>query len=88
MILPIRAGNEALDRTEDLAKAWLFAGDSGASVIVSVTADLGYSSFMREAVEYLERKGVAMVEASNDFDSTDHQGGMFWPYVIPGNGCR
>ncbi len=27
-----------------------------------------------------------MVEASNDFDSTDHQGGMFWPDVIPGNG--
>jgi len=86
MILPIRAGNEALDRTEDLAKAWLFAGDSGASVITSVTADLGYSSFMRETVEYLERKGVAMLESSNDFDTPDHQGGMFWPYVIPGNG--
>jgi len=28
----------------------------GASVITSVTADLGYSSFMRETVEYLERK--------------------------------
>ena len=27
-----------------------------------------------------------MVEASNDFDSTDHQGGMFWPHVLPGNG--
>ena len=25
-----------------------------------------------------------MVEASNDFDSTDHQGGMFWPHVLPG----
>ena len=87
MIMPIKAGDEALDMTDDLAKAWLFAGDSGASVIVSVTADLGYSSFMREAVSYLESKGVAMVESSNDFDSTDHQGGMFWPYVIPGNGA-
>ena len=27
-----------------------------------------------------------MVEASNDFDSTDHQGGMWWPHVLPGNG--
>jgi hypothetical protein len=27
-----------------------------------------------------------MVEASNDFNSTDHQGGMFWPHVLPGNG--
>jgi hypothetical protein len=87
MIMPVRAGNEALDRTGDLAKAWEFAGDAGASVIVSVTADLDYSSFMREVISELEGKGVAMVEASNDFDSTDHQGGMFWPYVIPGNGA-
>jgi hypothetical protein len=87
MIMPVRAGDEALDDTDDLAKAWQFAGDAGASVIVSVTADLGYSSFMREVISELEAKGVAMVEASNDFDSTDHQGGMFWPYVIPGNGA-
>lgn len=87
MILPIRAGNEALDRTDDLAQAWLFAADAGASVIVSVTADLGYSSFMREAINYIESKGVAMVEASNDFDSTDHQGGMFHQDVLPGNGA-
>lgn len=86
MILPIKAGAEALDRTDDLAQAWWFAADSGASVIVSVTADLGYSSFMRQTVEALWRKGVIMAESSNDFDSTDHQGGMFWPHVLPGNG--
>src|SRR5207245_1957838 len=86
MILPVKAGAEALDRTDDLAKAWLFSADAGASVVTSVTGDLGYSRFMREAIQYLERKGVVMVEASNDFDSTDHQGGMYWPYVIPGNG--
>ena len=40
---------------------------------------------MRRAVAYLERKGVAMAESSNDFDSTDHQGGMWWPQVLPGN---
>jgi hypothetical protein len=87
MIMPIRAGNEALDMTEALAKAWLFAGDSHVSAIVSVTADLGYSSFMGRVISHLQNKGVAMVEASNDFDSVDHQGGMFWPYVIPGNGA-
>jgi hypothetical protein len=86
MILPVKAGAEALDRTDDLAQAWLFAADSGASVIVSVTADLGYSSFMRQAVDSLWKRGVIMVEASNDFDSTDHQGGMYWPHVLPGNG--
>ncbi len=86
MIMPVKAGAEALDRTDDLAKAWLFSADSGMSVVVSTTADLGYSSFMRESVDYLQSKGIAMVESSNDFDSTDHQGGMFHQDVLPGNG--
>lgn len=87
MVMPVKAGAEALDRTDDLAQAWLYASDMKADVIVSVTADLGYSSFMRQAVERIWRTGrTVMVEASNDFDSTDHQGGMFWPHVLPGNG--
>lgn len=86
MVLPVKAGAEALDRTDDLAQAWLYASDMRADVIVSVTADLGYSSFMRQAVERIWKRGSVMVEASNDFDSTDHQGGMFWPHVLPGNG--
>lgn len=85
-ILPIKAGAEALDRSDDLAQAWLYAGRMGAKVIVSVTADLGYSTYMAQAVEHLWREGVVMVEASNDFDSLDHQGGMWWPHVLPGNG--
>ena len=85
-LLPVKAGAEALDRSDDLAQAWLFAGDSGADVIVSTTADLGYSTFMSQAVDYLWNHGVVMVESSNDFDSTDHQGGMFHQHVLPGNG--
>jgi hypothetical protein len=85
-ILPVKAGAEALDRTDDLAQAWLYACRSGANVIVSVTADLGYSSFMNQVINYCWSKNVVMVEASNDFDSIDHQGGMFHPFVIPGNG--
>ena len=88
MLLPVKAGAEALDRTDDLAQAWLFAGDSGADVIVSVTADLGYSTFMSQAVDKLWHDGVVMVEASNDFNSTDHQGGMFHQHVLPGNRRR
>jgi hypothetical protein len=85
--MPIRAGDEALDRTDDLAQAWLYAGETmHAKVIVSVTADVGYSSYMRQAVERLWRDGVAMTESSNDFDSIDHHGTMFWPHVLPGNG--
>ncbi len=86
MVLPIKAGAEALDRTDDLAQAWNYAADMNVDVLVSVTADLGYSSFMRQTVERVWRKGVIPVESSNDFDSTDHQGAMFWPHVLPGNG--
>src|SRR6266436_1115701 len=45
MVMPIRAGAEALDRTDDLAQAFLFAADSGVASIASLTADLGYSTF-------------------------------------------
>ena len=86
MLLPVKAGAEALDRTDDLAQAWLFAADSGADVIVSTTADLGYSTFIREAIDSVADRGVVIVESSNDFNSTDHQGGMFHPRVLPGNG--
>ena len=86
MIMPVKAGAEALDRTDDLAQAWLFAADAGADIIVSTTADLGYSTFMAEAIDYITRRGVVIVESSNDFDSTDHQGGMFHAHVLPGNG--
>jgi hypothetical protein len=86
MIMPVKAGAEALDRTDDLAQAWLYASDMNAGVIVSTTADLGYSTFMSQAVNRVWKKGTIMVESSNDFDSTDHQGGMFHQHVIPGNG--
>jgi hypothetical protein len=86
MLLPVKGGAEAIDRTDDLAEAWLFAADSGADVIVSTTADLGFSTFVREAIDNITARGVVIVESSNDFNSTDHQGGMFHPNVLPGNG--
>jgi len=39
-LLPIKAGAEALDRTDDLAQAWMYAADMNADVLVSTTADL------------------------------------------------
>ena len=86
MLLPVKAGAEALDRTDDLAQAWMYAADMNADVLASTTADLGYSTFMDQAVEYVWDHGTMMVESSNDFDSTDHQGGMFHQHVLPGNG--
>lgn len=85
-LLPIKAGAEAIDRTDDLANAWLFAADSGAKVINSETADLGYSTLMRRTAEYVQKRGVQAVASTNDFNSSDHQGGMYHPFVLPGNG--
>jgi hypothetical protein len=85
-ILPIKGGAEALERTDDLAQAWLFAADSGATVVNTETADLGYSKLIRRTAEYLHRRGITLVGSSNDFNSSDHQGGMFHPFALPGNG--
>jgi hypothetical protein len=87
LIMPVKAGAEALDDTDLLAQAWLYAAQMHVTVITSVTADLGYSSFMRQAIDRIAAQGIAMVESSNDFDSIDHQGGMFHPDVVPGNGA-
>src|SRR5206468_4118968 len=85
-VMQVKAGNEALDRTDRIAQAIFFAVDAHASVIVAVVGELGYSTLERRALDYAWRKGVVVVMASNDFDSADHQAGMFWPRVWPGNG--
>ena len=85
MILPIKAGAEALDRGPDLAQAWLYAVDMGAPVVISETAELGYTTFAKQAADYAYRHGTVIVESANDFNSTDHQGGMYHPHVLPGN---
>ncbi|MDX6556301.1 MAG: cell wall-associated protease, partial [Miltoncostaeaceae bacterium] len=84
-VIPIKAGAEALVRPDRLAQSIFFAVDSGASVVVAVVAELGYTPLVRQALDYAWRKGVVVVEASNDFGSADHQSGMFWPRVWPGN---
>src|SRR3954454_8332884 len=85
-LLPIKAGAEAIDGEPELAQAWLFATDSHAQVVISETAELGYKTYARRRTEYAYRHGTVIAESSNDFNSTDHQGGMFHPHVLPGNG--
>jgi hypothetical protein len=86
IVIPIKAADEALVRTDRLAQSVYFAVDSGASVVVAVAAELGYSRLMKRALRYAWDHGVVVVLASNDFNSADHQSGMFWPRVWPGNG--
>lgn len=86
MILPVKAGHEALDRTDRVAQTIYFAIANHAAVIILLDAELGYSPETFAALRYAWRKGVVVVGASNDFDSSDHQNGMFYPNVWPGNG--
>ncbi len=86
MVLPIKAGAEAIDRTDRVAQAIYFAIANHVSVIDLEDAELGYSSETQAALRYANNKGVVVVGASNDFDSSDHQNGMFYPNVWPGNG--
>jgi hypothetical protein len=86
MLLPIKAGHEALDRTDRVAQSIYFAVASHASVVDLLAGEIGYSRATRTALDYAWRKGVVTVGASNDFDSGDHQEGTFWPRMWPGNG--
>jgi hypothetical protein len=84
-VIPVKAADEALVRPDRLAQSIYFSVDSGASVIVAVVAELGYTRLVKRALRYAWDKGVVVVMASNDFNSADHQSGMFWPRVWPGN---
>src|SRR5262249_35408087 len=88
MVLPIKGGHGALDTPDRIARSIMFAPASGSSVITLLSAELGYSDFTRQALGYAWKDGVVVVGASNDFDSADHQEGMFWPRVWPGNGLQ
>ncbi|HEX4872490.1 MAG TPA: FG-GAP-like repeat-containing protein [Nevskiaceae bacterium] len=99
-VMPVKLAAESLGRADDMAQAFIYGADSGAHGIVSETADLGYANFTRQAIEYTWRRpwrytdargvthtvrGIPFAMTTNNFDSTDHQGGMFWPRVL---GCN
>jgi hypothetical protein len=86
MVLPLMAGSETIDRTDRVAQAIYFAVDSHVSAIDLTVGELGYSQETRAALRYAYDHGVVVVGSSNDFDSLDHQEGMFWPTEWPGNG--
>ena len=87
-VIPVKANYEALMFANTIGPSIYYAVDSGASVIVLLDAELGQSDITKAALDYAWHKGVVVVGASNDFDSTDHQNGMFWPRMWPGNGLQ
>lgn len=83
--LPIKAGDEAIDRPDRVAEAIVFAVDSGVKVFDGTDASLGLTPEVAAAVDYAYHHGMVVVWASNDFESADHTDGMWLPHVWPGN---
>ncbi|MGI8608475.1 MAG: S8 family serine peptidase [Candidatus Dormibacteria bacterium] len=83
--IPIKAGDEAIDRPDRVAEAITFAADSGVKVMDATSASLGITPTVQSAIDYAYHKGMVVVFASNDFESADHTDGMFYPHVWPGN---
>jgi hypothetical protein len=83
--IPIKAGDEAIDRPDRIAEAIVYAADNGVKVMDVTTAALGVTPEVQAAVDYAWHKGMVMAWASNDFESADHTDGMFYPHTWPGN---
>ncbi|MGB2939159.1 MAG: hypothetical protein WBD38_02505 [Candidatus Dormiibacterota bacterium] len=83
--IPIKAGDEAIDRPDRVAEAIVYAADNGVKVMDVTTAALGITPQVQAAVDYAWHKGMVMAWASNDFESADHTDGMFYPHTWPGN---
>ncbi|MFN2463004.1 MAG: S8 family serine peptidase [Candidatus Dormibacteria bacterium] len=83
--IPIKAGDEAIDRPDRVAEAIVYAADNGVNVMDVTSASLGLTQTVKDAIDYAWKKGMVVVFASNDFESADHTDGMFYPHVWPGN---
>src|ERR1035437_2743335 len=83
--IPIKAGDEAIDRPDRVAEAIVYAANMGVSVLDATSASLGLNQSVQAAVNYGYAKGMTTVFASNDFESADHTDGMFYAHVWPGN---
>jgi len=84
--VPIKAGDEAIDRPDRVAEALVYAADNGVDVFDGTDASLGENQEVKAAMDYAYHKGMVLVWASNDFESADHTDGMYYPHVWPGNG--
>ena len=83
--VPIKAGDEAIDRPDRIAEAIVYAANIGINVLDVTSATLGLNQAVQAAISYAYNKGTVVVFASNDFESADHTDGMFYAHVWPGN---
>ncbi|MBV8195587.1 MAG: hypothetical protein JOY80_08670, partial [Candidatus Dormibacteraeota bacterium] len=83
--IPIKAGDEAIDRPDRVAEAIVFAANHGVNVMDVTSASLGLNQTVQAAIDYAYSKNMVVVFASNDFESADHTDGMYYANVWPGN---
>ncbi|MFN2582966.1 MAG: S8 family serine peptidase, partial [Candidatus Dormibacteria bacterium] len=83
--LPIKAGDEAIDRPDRVAEAIVFAVRQGVNVMDVTDASLGLNQTVQSAVNYAYAHNTVVVWASNDFEAADHTDGMYYANVWPGN---
>jgi hypothetical protein len=83
--VPIKAGDEAIDRPDRIAEAIVYAANIGINVLDVTSATLGLNPSVQAAINYAYNKGTVVVFASNDFESADHTDGMYYAHVWPGN---
>lgn len=83
--IPIKAGDEAIDRPDRVAEAIVYAADMGVSVMDATSASLGLNPSVQAAINHGYSRGMTVVFASNDFESSDHTDGMDYAHVWPGN---
>ncbi|MBV9524260.1 MAG: hypothetical protein JOZ46_00440, partial [Candidatus Dormibacteraeota bacterium] len=83
--IPIKAGDEAIDRPDRVAEAIVYAANAGVNVLDVTDASLGLNQTVQAAINYAWSKGSVVVWASNDFESADHTDGMYYAHVWPGN---
>jgi hypothetical protein len=83
--VPIKAGDEAIDRPDRVAEAMVYAANLGVTVLDATSASLGLNRTVQAAIDYGYSKGMTTVMASNDFESADHTDGMYYAHVWPGN---
>jgi hypothetical protein len=83
--VPIKAGDEAIDRPDRVAEAIVYASNIGVNVLDVTSASLGLNPSVQGAINYAWSRGSVVVFASNDFESADHTDGMFYAHVWPGN---
>jgi len=83
--VPIKAGDEAIDRPDRVAEGIVYAANIGVNVMDVSDASLGLNQTVQAAINYAWSRGTVVVWASNDFESADHTDGMYYAHVWPGN---